>query len=143
MLPRSVYQFPFWMFRALTGGVSVVADVFAFAAPVDVARLQDAFARTIAAFDALWMRYPRWRPVQELAARRPHAFDVCISDDVAHEAVRNLARPFDLTAPPHVHARLVRMRDLQLSRDPAVTTQACIDAKSRVVPVGTWMSRVA
>jgi aryl carrier-like protein len=110
VLPLSVYQFPFWMFRALTGGVSVVADVFAFAARVDVARLQDAFARTVAAFDALWMRYPRWRPVQELAARRPYALDVCISDDVAHEAVRNLARPFDLTAPPHVHARLVRMR---------------------------------
>jgi amino acid adenylation domain-containing protein len=107
MLPLSDYQFPFWMFRALTGDVSIVADAFAVAPPVDVERLQAAYARTVAAFDALWMRYPRFRPVQELAPRTACRFDVVEHGDVAREAAANNARPFDLMSPPHVHARLV------------------------------------
>jgi amino acid adenylation domain-containing protein len=107
-LPLSHFQFPFWLFRAVTGGVSIVADTFAFSEPVDVERLQAAFSRTVAAFDALWMRYPRFRPVQEISPRRQIRFEVVERGDPVDEAARNNSRPFDLMAPPHVHARLVR-----------------------------------
>jgi amino acid adenylation domain-containing protein len=114
-LPLTSYQYPFWLFRALTGDVSVVADVFAFADPVDVPRLQRAFSDTVSAFDALWMRFPRWRPVQQLAPRRPYALEVRdrrTGDDagvLADEVRDNITRRFALADPPHVHARLIRL----------------------------------
>ena len=99
-LPLSQYQFPFWMYRALTGDNSIVADVFAIAGPVDLPRLQRAFDRTVASFDALWMRYPRFAPVQELAPRGPCRFEL------GGDGADHTTRPFDLMKPPHVHARL-------------------------------------
>jgi amino acid adenylation domain-containing protein len=109
VFPLSHFQFPFWMFRALTGGVSIVADAFAIPEPVDVERLQRAFSCTVASFDALWMRYPRFRAVQEIAPRTESRFEVR-DGDIEAEAAANNARAFELSQPPHVHARLVRGR---------------------------------
>jgi amino acid adenylation domain-containing protein len=114
LLPLSHYQFPFWFFRALTGDVSVVSEVFGFSQPVELERLQRAFSDTIAAFDTLWMRFPRWRPVQQLMPRRAIRFavhdrrhGVDATAVLAQEAASNNTAAFDLEAPPHVHARLV------------------------------------
>lgn len=121
VLPLSHCQLPFWLFRALTGDVSVVNEVFGFEAgpgrALDLHRLQAAFARTVASFDALWMRHPRWRPVQCLADRRDVGFEVVdhrsatapIDALVLAEAERNSTRRFDLERPPLVHARLIRL----------------------------------
>jgi amino acid adenylation domain-containing protein len=116
-LPLSHHQVPYWLFRALTADVSVVAEVFAMSRPVDVERLQAAFSDTVAAFDTLWMRYPRWRPIQCPAPRRPVRFAVRDHRDradaaaLARESDANTVQRFDLERPPHVHARLVRLRD--------------------------------
>jgi amino acid adenylation domain-containing protein len=108
-LPLTHYQYPFWLFRALTGDVSIVSEVFAFAHTVDVERLQRAFAATVTAFDTLWMRFPRWRPVQQLAPRHACRFEVRDARVLAEETAANNSRLFALTRPPHVHARLVRL----------------------------------
>lgn len=121
VLPLSYYQLPFWFFRSITGDVSVVNEIFGFESalgtPLDLHRLQGAFARTVASFDALWMRYPRWRPVQCLSDRRGIGFDVVDhrastlppEQLISAEAERNSTRRFDLERPPHVHARLIRL----------------------------------
>jgi len=111
-LRLSHYQFPFWLFRAVTGDVSVVSDAFGFTSELDIPRLQRAFSETVSAFDTLWMHYPRWRPVQQPTRRRPCSFEIRDRrrdrDDehvLAEETVANNTRRF--TQPPHVHARLV------------------------------------
>jgi amino acid adenylation domain-containing protein len=108
-LPLSHYQYPFWLFRALTGDTSVVCDVFGFARPVDVPRLERAFAATVAAFDTLWMRYPRYRAVQQLQPRRACSLELAAVPDLAAAAAAHSVRRFELARPPHVHARLVQL----------------------------------
>ena len=108
-LPLGHHQVPFWFFHALTGDVPVVSEVFGFSAPVDVARLARAYADTVASLDALWMRLPRWRPVQRPAPRRPVGLEVRAGVDLQAEADALNDLRFDLEAPPHVHARLVRL----------------------------------
>jgi amino acid adenylation domain-containing protein len=115
VLPLTHYQFPFWFFSALTGGTAVVSDVFGFSKPIDLERLQQAYDETVAGFDALWMRFSRWSPLQTIHPRRASRFAVIdrrLSPDpnaLQEEADANNTFPFDLTAPPHIRARLVRL----------------------------------
>jgi amino acid adenylation domain-containing protein len=114
-LPLSYFQFPFWLFYALNAEISLVTEVFGIARDTDIERLQQAFSRTVQSSDTLWMRYSRWRPVQR-SQRHVHCGfrvrDQRIRPDVdrvlAQEAAENRAMPFDLSRPPHIHARLVR-----------------------------------
>lgn len=109
-MPLSDYQLPFWFFRAITNDTSVVADVFALPEPVDIERLQRAFSDTVAQFDALWMRYPRWRPVQEITPRRETRLMIVDGSELDRECAENVGLPWNLDAPPHIHARLVGNR---------------------------------
>ncbi len=131
-LPLSHYQLPFWLFHALTGDLSVVAECFtvdpaALAGPghlgheLDVERLQRAFAATIDELPGLWMALPRFAPVQRPVAgpsRPPCRFAVrdlraSLRPEAAllqEEADANNLAPFDLARPPLVNARLVRLR---------------------------------
>jgi amino acid adenylation domain-containing protein len=116
VLPLAHAQVAYWFFRALTGEVSIVSECFGFSEPVDVERLQRAYARTVARFDALWMRFPRWRPIQRITPRRAVRFAISDHRDqpdgdlLQRAADANNTTAFALEAPPHVHARLVRLR---------------------------------
>jgi len=115
VLPLSHHQVPFWFFTALTGGASVVSEAFAISPVVPPARLEAAFSASVAAFDALWMQFPRWRPVQRPVPRRPCGLVVRDlrgstrpdAELLQEEADANHALDFDPQRPPHVHGRLV------------------------------------
>ena len=117
-LPLSHYQVPFWLFYAVTGDLSVVAECFTLTREVDLERLQHAYASTVDELAALWMALPRWRPVQQPVPRTPCRFTVCdhrassLSEArlLQREADANILEPFDVTRPPLIHARLVRLR---------------------------------
>ncbi len=109
VLPLGHHQLPFWFFAALTGDVSVVTEVFGVDGDLDVERLQRAYAATVASFDALWMRIPRWRPVQRLAPRAPCRFEVRRAGSLQAEVDACATARFDLERPPLCRARLVEL----------------------------------
>ena len=114
-LPLTLYQFPFWFFSALTGTDAVVSDAFRFTKAIDVERLQQAYSETVAGFDALWMSFSRWSPVQTIRPRRTSRFAIVDrrasggANALQDESDANNTLHFDLAMPPHIHARLVRL----------------------------------
>ncbi len=121
-LPLTDHQFPFWLFRALSGVVSVVTDVFALTPAADPTDVSRAFSEAVAHFDTLWTSLPRWRPVQRVRERPSYRFghsgrllgvrdlrgSVRDPDTLLQAEVDATSDPaFDVERPPLVRARLV------------------------------------